>query len=73
MGLTGSQFANEVQKEHPKQQVPLKPLLQVLPNTHMVIAPGCMHPAEPPTLLKTPPAKVVDAKTTGNPDGIVTC
>ena len=46
-------------------------LLLVLPNTPMVIAPSHMHLADPPALLKTPPAKAVDAKTTDNPDARV--
>ena len=51
--------------------IPQNPLLVVLPNTPVVITPSHMHLAEPPALLKTPPAKAVVAKATGDQDARV--
>ena len=58
--------------EHPFQPISEKTPLPVLPKTHVVIAPSHTYLADPPVLLKTPPAKVVDAKATVEPDaGVV--
>ena len=48
MDLTGSKSLGEVGKQCPHQPVSLKPMLLVLPNTHVAISASHMHLAESP-------------------------
>ena len=70
MGLIGLKSVRQG-SNIPANQYCKNPLVVVVANTHVVTAPSHMHLEEPSALLKTPPAKVVGTKVTGDPDARV--